>query len=500
MKVIDIIKKYLFIIGTIFLIYIFRYITIRSPLAGDDWGYALFTSGSPFVAAFKSFSNLSGRYFSELWSYAVIPHREVWNYINPLLFAILFLSLYKLNNNKNKPIISSLLIIAMILSVFFQIRTQTYTWMSGGIYTVSLCLSLLYFVIVDTLFKCKQITLKFKILTFLSNILLFIIGLMMENIAAAMIAGIIIVIFYAYKKNNKQIIIYLIINLIFSVISFAILRSSPGSSNRLLRDHSDWANLGLFGQIAYGYPFFIEYSFINNNYTIALFSIIMCGLIWFSNKDNKIWIKITSSLIFVIGIFAVFYSNIFNDECFINNGSSLFSIIFWPIYIVNAFVDLFIFIGQGYEKDKAIFLLLFGGMSAAAMIMSPVNGARSYIYLVYYVIAVSVIVINSYDSNKLINIIFGIGLLFLIYTKTYYYKNLYDSIKYAQEQRLVEINYYKEHPEDEEVWIKRFPENALHSVDVEEGDDYHFDVFKQYYNLPQSSSNIVFYFDKKTKN
>lgn len=494
------VKKYCFILGLIFIMYIFSYMTKKVPLAGDDWGYALFTEGSPFAAAYKSFNYLSGRYFSELWSYAIIPHREVWNYVNPLIFAIMFLSLYKLNGKRKKPIVSFLLIIAMILSVFFQIRTQTYTWMSGGIYTVSLCLSLIYFVIVDGLFKCDVIDSKHKILSLLSNLILFIIGLMMENIAAAMIAGIVILIIYAYKTKKKNLLLYLIINLLFSAISFAILRLSPGSTNRLLRDHADWMNLGLFGQIAYGYRFFVEYSFINNNYTIGLFSMVMCGLVWFSKNKNPLWLKIVSSLILITGIISVFYSNIFNDVCFINNSMSLFSIMFWPLFIINAFVVMFAFLEKGYEKNKSIFFLLFGGMSAAAMIMSPVNGARSYVYLIYYVILVSEIILNSYKSNKYICFIFGLGLLFIIYLKTNYYKGLYDSIECAQEQRLIEIEYYKEHPEDEEVWIKRFPKNALHSVDVEDGDNYHFNVFKQYYNLPQSADNIVFYFDKKSNN
>lgn len=152
---------------------------------------------------------------------------------------------------------------------------------------------------------------------------------------------------------------------------------------------------------------------------------------------------------------------------------------------------------NGLNKEKSIFFLLIGGISASAMIMSPVNGARAYVYLVYYVILVSVIVFNSFEINKYFAAVIAFAFLFVINNKTNYYKNLYDEIEYAQEQRLVEIKYYQEHPEDEEVWIKRFPENALHSIDIEEGDTYHFDVFKKYYDLPQSADNIVFYFDKK---
>lgn len=495
MNVVKKLSKYFFILGAIYIVYLFRYISVRAPLAGDDWGYYLSGQDSILKNALNFYITWSGRLFCEIWGFAMASHKEIWNAVNPVLFLLIFISIYFIGSN-NKPVTSVFFIIAMMLSVYFQIRTQTYTWIAGGNYSVSLCLSLLYFLLIDKLLS-KDLSKRTRILIcILTNIILIIIGLMIENIALTMIIGIVIIIVYLFIKNKRHLIKFFCINLIVSTTGFAITRLSPGSNFRLMRDHPEWIKLSVFEKITEGYHYFIQYGFINNSYTIALFSILIIGLIWFGNKKKNNILKTCYSAIMFVGILAVFSSNIFNIEVFLNDDKSLFSMLFWPVYCVVVFLSIIEYMPNGFMKDKAFFFLLIGGLSAGAMMMSPVNGARSYVYLVYYIILTGVIVFNSYDCNKYINLLFIIGLSFIIYTKNNYYKNLYNDIEYAQQKRLVKIKYYQEHPEDKEVWIERFPENALHSIDIEKGDDYHFEVFKEYYNLPQNANNIVFYFDK----
>lgn len=494
-------RQLLFILGAIFVAYIFRYISVRTPLAGDDWGfYVLSQNYSILKRVFEFYCSWSGRIVCETWNFIMSSNKQIWDWINPILFLIIYLCIYFLSGEKNKVVATTLLILAMMFSVYFQIRTQTYTWITGGDYSVPLCLSLLYFLIVDRFingYVSKGIKIFFCILT---NFILLLIGLTIENISLTMIIGIVIIIIYLRKNNKNDLIKIFIINLIVSVIGFCITKFSPGSTSRLLSEHADWINMSIFEKIANGYNYFLEYSFIRNNYTISIFSIVLMGLIWFSKKQNNVFIKIISSFVLMIGIFVVFSQNFIKSESFLIDNKSIFSSIFWPIYVLNVFYVLFNFMPNDLHKTKAIFFLLFGGISASAMIMSPVNGARAYLFLIYYLILVSVIVLNSFDCNNIFSLLFSLVLLFIVYNKTNYYKNLYDLIEYSQEQRLVEIKYYQEHPEDEEVWIKRFPENALHSIDIEKGDDYHFNVFKKYFNLPQDANNIVFFFDKKDNN
>ena len=496
MKVFSFVKKYSFIIGAFFILYLFRYISIRTPLAGDDWGYCLKGNNVNIIENVLSFYlSWSGRLFCELWGFTMATYKNVWNFVNPVLFLLIYLSIYFLGETKRNKILSFLLIIVMILTVYFQIRTQTYTWVAGGNYSVSLCLSLLYFLIIDNILKhdfSKNILISLFIL---SDIVLLIIGLMIENIALTMIFSNVILLIYLSKKGKKSLIKFMLINIFVSIVSFCITRLSPGSAFRLARDHAEWLNLTFTEKISSGYIYFLEYAFINNNYTVSFFSLVVILLVWSSSNNKKAIIKIVNSLILFISIFSLFSSKLLGTNL-LNNPSSIFSFIFWPIYIINAFFVLYSYLPQRIERDKTIFFLLVGGLSASAMIMSPVNGARAYIYLVYYVILVSVIVLNMCDLNKLVSLALMLFALFIIVNKTNYYKNLYNEIEYAQEKRLVKINYYQEHPEDEDVWIERFPENALHSIDIEKGDTYHFEVFKEYYNLPQDANNIFFYFDK----
>ena len=62
-----------------------------------------------------------------------------------------------------------------------------------------------------------------------------------------------------------------------------------------------------------------------------------------------------------------------------------------------------------------------------------------------------------------------------------------------QSERLGIINDYKENYWVEEGWIPRFPPFTVHGADIEEGDTYHFETFRNYYELPQDPDKIIFY-------
>ena len=99
-------KKNFYILASIFVLMLFAYITCKTPLAGDDWGYALNGSaGTPIKTALEFYNSWSGRFFSELWGMIVPCHKWIWNIVNPLLFMGIFICIYKLAYIQNKPII-----------------------------------------------------------------------------------------------------------------------------------------------------------------------------------------------------------------------------------------------------------------------------------------------------------------------------------------------------------------------------------------------------------
>lgn len=485
-------KKNFYMAIALFVLILFAYITYKTPLAGDDWGYALNgMANTPIKTALAFYQSWSGRFFSELWGMIVPCRKWLWNIINPLLFFIIFISIYKLTYVRNKYITIPLLILAMMLSIEDNLRMETYSWIMGTTYIIPLCFSLLYFLSVERLFETDLYDNKLKTICYIDNVLLFIIGLMMENIAATMIVAIVLLIIYAYITKRKA-LKFLIINLIVSIISFVIMRLSPGSSARLISEHASWASMNLFEKLSSAYSNFLSITFINNRYAISLFSLIMILLLITTKKDISKTYKVIAIIFNILAIVNVFSALFINN--FLNINNSIYSMIYWPLYVINSFITLFSCLEDSFRKDKTIFMLVVAGCSALVMLYSPIYGSRSAIYLVYYLIVVSSMLLEDIKINKKrIEIIIFIGLCAIIVDRSHEYIYKYKLVGLAQSERLEIIQYYKDNPDVEEAWIPRFPVLTVHGADIEEGDTYHFETFKEYYGLPQAADKIVFY-------
>ena len=128
------------------------------------------------------------------------------------------------------------------------------------------------------------------------------------------------------------------------------------------------------------------------------------------------------------------------------------------------------------------------------MLYSPIFGARSSLYLVFYLIVVSIIVLEDSCMKKWTVLLMIVLSLFIIVDRTHEYISKYHLVGLRQNERMEIIRYYQTHPEEEEAWIPRFPIYSIHGADIEEGDDYHFETFKEYFELPQDADRIIFYF------
>ena len=489
-------KKYFYILAATFVGCLFFYITFKTPLAGDDWGYALNGMNcNPIKMAMNFYQSWSGRFFSELWGFIVAPNRWIWNIVNPLLFVLIFLCIYRIARVKKYHVLLPLIILAIILSVDDNLRMETYTWLMGTTYIIPLAMALVYFALMEhTFFKINGLGKKDKIALFLSNLLLFYIGLTMENIAAMMVVGVIIMIIYAYF-NKPELVKYLLLNLLISVLSLLIMRMSPGSQARLLRDNAEWAKLGLFEKIANGYPSFIEFTFINNDYLILFLSISMLVLTIYSKEKMLKWFRFLSMAIQLFGIFAVFSFALPVEMAWLVNPKSIFSMIFWPIYTLDCLTLLFLGL-SGRSQAKALFMFMMAGGSNLVMLYSPVFGSRSSIYTVIFMIAVVTIILDEFDINKYLLLVIFVATFGVCVDRVSEYVYKYRLVGMITQERNTQLEYYREHPEDEEVWIKRYPVYTIHGADIEPGDDYHFETFKDYYRLPQSKDKIIFYFEE----
>ena len=114
---------------------------------------------------------------------------------------------------------------------------------------------------------------------------------------------------------------------------------------------------------------------------------------------------------------------------------------------------------------------------------------------------VSTIIYDSINIKKqLQNIALFIVLVLIVGDRTHEYLYKYRLVGLKQQERLEIIKYYQGHPEVKEAWIPRFPVYSIHGGDIEEGDTYHFETFKEYFRLPQSADKIIFYYEDSDTN
>ena len=461
---------------------IFYRISVFTPLAGDDWGYALAGDGAnPFKLAYNFYFDWSGRFFSEFWGFAIACRKYLWNILNPSFFTLIFIFAVLLGSKKTYLITSSLLILVLMFNVDNSLRMETYTWIMGTTYVIPLCLSLIYFYLVEK----KLYTNKFILV--LTNLLCFYIGFTMENIAAVMVFAIALMLGYQYwesKTFNKV----LLVNMMVGLIAFIIMRLSPGSSFRYARDFTSFASLGIFEKIAYNMGNFIQYSFMDNRYLIGILSLLLIALV-FKNQKLSISLKLLVSAYLGIMIVIVFSSiliyrfnwTIFN---FFFEYTNYLNWLIWLVYVVVVLVLICKLMPNNYYKAKIIFFILIGGASNFVMLFSPIYGSRSSLYFVYFLSIAIVILFNELAIKKSI-VLVGLCLLLSVFTvrKINEYNYKYEAVNKLQIERLSIIDYYIYNSDIKEVHIPRMPPLTVHGADIEPEDTYHMEVFKSYYGL-----------------
>ena len=497
-------KQYWWIAGALFVFVLFYSITVRTPLAGDDWGYAVNgMTSNPFVKAFEFYFSWSGRYFSELWGFIVAPRKWLWNILNPALFAGIYILMMKIVAPKRNALLVSLAGVMLMLTVTNRLRTQTYTWIMGTTYVVPLFLILLViWFMKKILFEKKQIRGYHFAALALCN---FYIGLTMENISAASILLNVLMLIYAYFKN-KDAMKLTITGVAFSVIGFALIRLSPGASFRLARDFQDWTALGIFGQIQANWVNFLKFTFTNNKYMMLMLSLVnLSALLHYCTKRN--WISrseqagvIIQTLILFIAVLAscaptvvekmgIEFFRLFYD---LETGSGVvFCSIFYILYVINLFWVLWtLFVNEDFYEKMAI--LMLAGTCNLAMLLSPIFGTRSSLYTVYFIILLTLSVLSEVRISKPEYAVLFVFCGMMCVQRTLSWKNIYTQVAQIQKERDSILQYYREHPEDDEAWIPRMPDESIHSADIEDWDTYHQNSFKEYYELPDTTK-LIFY-------
>lgn len=477
----------------------FAWITYLTPLAGDDWGYAVNgLAGNPFVSAYNQYFTWSGRFFSELWGLVVAPRKWLWNILNPLLFTTILYLIYKIINPKKYPVSTMLIVVFLILSVSNAVRMETYTWIMGTTYVVPLCLFLLYIYLLQLMIFDVNDNIFVFLLSCLINIY---IPLCMENIAVGLILANVLVLIYMYKTNKKRCNRFISL-LVISIVGFAVLRLSPGASYRLTNEHQTWMAMNIVEQMGANWQNFLTYTFLENKTLIMLLSVVLIG---FTVKNSYKYKKNTKLPYLFILIFALGFLQSLASELY-----ALVPLSFLPYFfdltipmtqwIVSILYALYVFsiiwvlstMMNDYKKWTSIFLVLVGGTCNIAMLASPIFGPRSSLYTIFLFILLTGLLyeemMDNTNVNRVVIVVFASASLW-IGNK---YIDKYQLVNRVQKERLAMIQYYQEHPEEKEAWLPRMPYKSIHSADVEEGDTFHQEAFKAYYGL-SPEMQVIFY-------
>ena len=91
-------------------------------------------------------------------------------------------------------------------------------------------------------------------------------------------------------------------------------------------------------------------------------------MIIFSKKKINIAVKLYFLLINILGIFSVFSFVLIKDNNAFTDSGSMFSKLFWPVYLLSAMASFMLFLEESRDKEKAILFYITGGAAALSML------------------------------------------------------------------------------------------------------------------------------------
>ncbi|MFI3284173.1 MAG: DUF6056 family protein [Erysipelotrichaceae bacterium] len=481
--------------GALIMFSLFLYISTVSPLAGDDWGYAINgLKQNPILTAFEFYNGWSGRFFSELLGFILTNHKAFWNVLNACLFSGLLVLMYEICKSKKNWVIQLLVIFFLMLSVKDQLRMETYTWIMGtSNYTIALFIIVLILFLYQTSLQGQPLR-KWKIVVI--GIVNFVGSMMVENAAVIVLlvnASVLVYIHLHYRKQKK---VYVGLTAI-SLIGLILLRISPGAAARL-SDYTEWTQMNMIEKICVNWPNFMQYTLLDNKYLIMVLS--LCTLVFVMQKVRDIKIKIPLIIVYLFSLFqsvsAYLYafSNVEYLRCFFDTDVSA---TFWIttillVCMVAGYFYLFTLLEDTYQWTVYT-VLIAAGIGNGSMLISPVVGSRNSLFTVYLLIIIITIIIGHLKLNKVYSfMIIAMALCLNLYF-VHSYVERYALVNQINIERMAQIEYYKNNPDETQAWIVRMPIMSIHSADVEEWDTYHMETFKEYYGL-NPDMEIIFYY------
>jgi len=297
----------------------------------------------------------------------------------------------------------------------------------------------------------------------------------MENAAALMFGADLLVLIYLFFSDRRKLKRMAMITG-FAIAGTLIILLSPGAALRMSGDNAAFSSLSLFEKIAQNWPLFLEHAFTEHAWiTGILFASFAVG--FFQNRRR-------------IG-----------GLCY-----AVIAALIAGIFLESGIFDLFLLVILGgmtlvYEEDRRkkwflIWLLLCAMGADLVMLVSPIFDSRSGLYTVYLLLCAALVNADDLDLNR-----FQAGAAALLFAAGIIVRmiglyDIYHMVHLINVKRYSEIEYYRLRPDAGDAWLLAYPDESIHSANVQEGDDTHMYYFKEYYHLNQDL-HLVFYYLKE---
>ena len=350
------------------------------PYVSDDYHYQKIVDKYPLFLDYyiDRYNNWSGRTFQTIASYFIYEYKNFEVLIKflvfPIFFFISYLIWYKiLKFKKFNKIKYDFLIFLILFWFILPSPSETLVWLIGSItYIYPLLFGIIFltiFVNLNNLFNSK-----FKLLIFI--IIGFFAGSSHIQLSAGcfLISSFFLISYYKNKSLNKKIFISNLIVYLFFLIGFLILLIAPGNFNRL----AALEDTNLISQLYKTTIFFLSTIFYLGDIKSFLIFFLSILVIFFFYSSKITFNSLTdkNSFPWLLGCFAsiIIMLPMIN---FVSIRNIFFPIVFLLIYFLTI-ISNNLKINLNINLYKKIIILFF--LSSALFIDSAVNFFSNYQY------------------------------------------------------------------------------------------------------------------------
>lgn len=416
-KVLDILKKYKYIISLVVLYIIFTMHMQKICLYADD--YAVINS----LRDFKSLDNVIFTFYFNVWSGRLIGHSIVtfglgffginfFRILNPIFLFLFCFNLSKIININNKYNFFKIMFFVsiIILGLDISIVRELLYWADATILYFWIYVPMLIIIYFLLDYYIKKV--KFSNLRFIFCILfIIIINFSMESTAVLIFSFILLCTIndIINKKINWKILFLLFLSTIMLIMSYYI----PGNLNRLNSQDPIFSYSNIFEKFCIKLPDFFLFLFQTKIFSI----IFICSIIisYFLYKRTKTIFKIYSFYLIISNIICMIIF-VYNPKCIDFYSANIYIYFFCFLYLILNIIGVIINITN---DNKYYSYILLSSISASLVSVILVEYTSSRFFFLLIIFFIVYIIYNYLIMNEKFKVL--ILILFLISIKWYFF-------------------------------------------------------------------------------